>query len=172
VPRVAKAFVRYVELLNRTIGRFAMYLIFVMMGVLLFASISRSVFDVPHIWVVEMAQMTMATYYILGGGYSMQLGSHVRMDLLYGRWSTRTRAIVDLITGCCLMFYLTFLLYGGISSTQYAIEYNQKNYSAWAPPMAPIKVIMTFGIAMMLLQVVATFFKDLETAKGERRNEL
>ena len=144
-----------------------MYLIFVMMGVLLFSSISRGVFEVSHIWVVEMAQMTMAAYYILGGGYSMQLDSHVRMDLLYGRWSTKTRAIVDLVTGCCLMFYLTFLLYGGISSTQYAIEYGQKNYSSWAPPTAPIKIVMTFAIVMMLLQVVATFFKDLERSKGE-----
>lgn len=167
MPKAVRAFVRYVEVVNRTVGRFAMYMIFIMMGVLLFSSISRGVFDVSHIWVVEMAQMTMAAYYILGGAYSMQLDSHVRMDLLYGKWSLRTRAIVDLITGCCLMFYLVFLLYGGLSSTQYAIEYGQKNYSAWAPPMAPIKVVMTFGIAMMLLQVLATFFKDLETAKGE-----
>lgn len=158
---------RYVEVVNRTVGRFAMYLIFIMMGVLLFSSISRGVFNVSHIWVVEVAQMTMAAYYILGGGYSMQLDSHVRMDLLYGRWSLRTRAIVDAITGCCLIFYLIFLLYGGVSSTQYAIEYGQKNYSAWAPPMAPIKVIMTFGITMMLLQVLVAFLKDLDKAKGE-----
>ena len=92
----------------------------------------------PHIWVVEMAQFTMAAYYILGGGYSMQLGSHVRMDLLYGRWSERTKAIADVITACGLIFYLVFLLYGGISSAQYALEYDQRNYSAWAPPMAPI----------------------------------
>jgi TRAP-type mannitol/chloroaromatic compound transport system permease small subunit len=158
--------VRYVDAINRVVGRFAMYLIFVMMGVLLFSSISRGVFNVSHIWVVEMAQMTMAAYYILGGGYSVQLESHVRMDLLYGRWSLKTRAIVDMVTGCCLVFYLIFLLYGGISSTQYAIEYGQKNYSSWAPPMAPIKIIMTFGIAMMLLQIIATFFKDLEKARG------
>ena len=158
---------RYVDVVNRKVGRFAMYLIFVMMGVLLFSSISRGVFSVSHIWVVEVAQMTMAAYYILGGGYSLQLGSHVRMDLLYGRWSTRTRAIADLITGCCLIFYMVFLLYGGMSSTQYAIEYNQKNYSSWAPPMAPIKIIMTFGIAMMLLQILAAFFKDIEKAKGD-----
>ena len=168
MPKPVKAFVRWVDLINRTIGRFAMYLIFAMMGILLFGAISRSIFDVPHIWVVEMAQMTMAAYYILGGAYSVQLDSHVRMDLLYGRWSLRTRAIVDAVTGCLLTFYVIFLLYGGFSSTQYAIEYNQKNYSAWAPPMAPIKIVMTFGIAMMLLQVIATFFKDLEKAKGEK----
>lgn len=145
-----------------------MYLIFAMMGILLWGALSRSVFDVPHIWVVEMAQMTMAAYYFLGGAYSVQLESHVRMDLLYGRWSLRTRAIVDAVTGCCLVFYVIFLLYGGMSSTQYALEYGQKNYSAWAPPLAPIKIIMTFGIFMMLLQVIATFFKDLETAKREK----
>ena len=160
---------RFVDAMNRTIGRVAMYLIFAMMGILLWGALSRSVFDVPHIWVVEMAQMTMAAYYFLGGAYSVQLDSHVRMDLLYGRWSLRTRAIVDAVTGCCLLFYVTFLLYGGISSTQYALEYGQTNYSAWAPPLAPIKIVMTFGIVMMLLQVIATFFKDLETAKKEKR---
>ena len=144
-----------------------MYLIFVMMGVLLFGSISRGIFNVPHIWVVEMAQMTMAAYYLLGGGYSMQLDSHVRMDLLYGRWSIKRRAFTDSITAFCLVFYLVLLLFGAISSTQYAIEYNQKNYSVWAPPMAPIKVIMTIGIAMMLLQATSMFFKDLARARGK-----
>ncbi|HEX9584879.1 MAG TPA: TRAP transporter small permease subunit [Gammaproteobacteria bacterium] len=166
MPKPIKLFVRYVDAVNRVIGRITMYLIFVMMGVLLFGAISRSFFDVPFIWVVEMAQFVMTAYYILGGPYSIQLDSHVRMDLLYGRWSQRTRAIVDAITGCFLVFYLVILLYGGISSTQYAIEYNQKNYSVWAPPMAPIKVIMTVAIALMLLQIIATFFKDLEKAAG------
>jgi TRAP-type mannitol/chloroaromatic compound transport system permease small subunit len=144
-----------------------MYMIFAMMGVLLYSSISRTLFDLPLIWVVEVAQMTMAAYYLLGGGYSMQLDSHVRMDLLYGRWSIKRRAFTDSITAFCLVFYLVLLLFGAISSTQYAIEYNQKNYSVWAPPMAPIKVIMTIGIAMMLLQATSMFFKDLARARGK-----
>ncbi len=167
MPEVIKSFVRYVEAINRTLGRLVMYLILVMMGVLLFAAISRSVFDVPHIWVVEMAQMTMAAYYLLGGGYSMLLDAHVRVDVFYGRWSLKRRAYTDSVTAFCLVFYLVFLLYGALSSTQYALQYNQKNYSAWAPPMAPIKIIMSIGIALMLLQAIATFFKDLARARGE-----
>ncbi len=166
--RAIKLFVRYVDAVSRVVGRIAMYLIFAMMGILLFGAISRSFFNVPFIWVVEMAQFVMTAYYLLGGAYSIQLDSHVRMDLLYGRWSPRTQAIVDAFTGCLLIFYLVILLFGGISSTQYAIEYGQKNYSVWAPPMAPIKVIMSIGIAMMLLQIIATFFRDLEKAKGEQ----
>ena len=73
----------------------------------------------------------------------------------------------DVLTAAFLIFYLVFLLVGGVSSTLYALEYGQKNYSSWAPPLAPIKIVMTIGITLMLLQVVAVFFKDLAKARGE-----
>lgn len=157
--------------MNRFVGKFAMYLVFAMMGVLLYSALSRTLFDQPVIWAVEMAQMLMAAYYLLGGGYSMQLGSHVRMDLIYGRWPVRKQAFADSLTAFCLVFYLVILLYGGISSTQYALEYNQKNYSVWAPPMAPIKIVMTFGIFLMLLQAISVFFKDLARVRGAPLDE-
>ena len=55
---------------------------------------------------------------------------------------------------------------GGLSSSMYSLKYNQTNYSAWAPPMAPIKIIMTVGIALMLLQAISIFFKDLAKLTG------
>ena len=158
---------RWVDAVNRLVGRAMMYLIFVMIGILLWSSISRGFFDISYIWSVEMAQFMLTAYYILGGGYSMQLDSHVRMDLFYSRWSTRTQALADALTSGFLLFYIVFLLVGGISGTIYAIEYNQKNYSSWAPPLAPIKIIMCIGIALMLLQVIAQLFKDVARARGE-----
>lgn len=144
-----------------------MLLIFALMGVLLFSSTSRTFFNTSHIWSVEMAQFMLAAYYLLGGGYSMQLDSHVRMDLLYSRWSPRGQGLADALTSAFLLFYLVWLLVGGLSSTIYAIEYDQRNYSSWAPPLAPIKVIMTVGIVLMLLQAIAVFFKDVAKARGE-----
>ena len=167
MPKPIRLYVHYVEKINRIVGRFAMYLVFMMMGILLFAAISRSLFNVPHIWVIEMAQFTMVAYYLLGGGYTIQQDAHVRMDVFYERWPKKKQAFVDSFTSFFLIFYLIFLLYGGLSSTQYALEYGQKNYSSWAPPMAPIKIIMTFGIFLMLLQAFATLFKDIATAKGK-----
>lgn len=168
MPKGIKAFVRWVDAVNKKVGYFSMYLVFAMTGVLLYESISRTLFDQPHIWVVEVAQFIMAAYYLLGGGYSMILKGHVRMDLLYGRWSVRKQAVMDMITMPFLLFYLIFLLYGGLSSLQYAIEYQQVNYTSWAPLLWPIKLIMVIGIVLMLLQAVATFFKDMEKAiKGE-----
>jgi TRAP-type mannitol/chloroaromatic compound transport system permease small subunit len=167
MPEIVRIYVRYVDLMNRVIGRFAMYLVFVMMGVLLFSSTSRTFFDVSHIWTVEVAQFLLTGYYLLGGAYSMQLDSHVRMDLLYSQWSPNRKAVTDALTVCFLVFYLVVLLIGGISSTEYALTYGQKNFSAWAPPLAPIKIIMVIGIALMLLQVIAVFFRDLATARGK-----
>jgi TRAP-type mannitol/chloroaromatic compound transport system permease small subunit len=155
-----------VDAASRAVGRLAMYLIYVMIGVLLYSSISRSVFDLPLIWVVEMAQFMLAAYYFLGGDYSLLLDSHVRMDLAYSRWSPRKRAMVDVVTVMFLLFYLVLLLLGGLSSTEYALQYNQRNYSSWAPQLAPIKIIMCVGIVLMLLQAISMFFKDLARALG------
>ena len=69
----------------------------------------------------------------------MILDGHVRMDLLYGRWSPKKQATVDVFTIFFLIFYLVFLLIGALSSVQYALEYNQTNYTSWAPPLAPIQ---------------------------------
>ncbi len=167
MPNAIKTYVRCVDAVNRRVGKFALYLVFVMMGILLFASISRTFFNVPFDWTMEMAQFTMAAYYLLGGGYSMQLKAHVRMDVLYERWSEKKRARVDVITSGFLIFYLVVLLYGGLSSTLYALQYGQRNYSSWGPPMSPIKIIMVIGILLMLLQAVAVFFRDLAKARGK-----
>lgn len=166
MPKALITYVKYVEAVNRLVGKFAMYLVFVMMLILLYASLSRTILNSPVIWAVEMAQFTMAAFYILGGGYSVILRGHVRMDVLYSRWSPRTRAIMDVITAFFLLFYLAVLLYGGISSTAYSLQYNQTNYSAWAPPMSPIKIIMVIGILLMLLQCTARLIKDIATARG------
>ncbi len=144
-----------------------MYMIFVMIGLLLYMSLSRSVFNTPLNWGVEMAQFMMAAYYLLGGAYSMQIDAHVRMDILYSRWTPKGKALANILTAFCLIFYLVVLLIGGIYSTEYALIHGQKNYSAWAPPMAPIKIIMTIGIALMLLQAIAMFFRDVATLRGE-----
>ena len=148
MPKAVQLFVKYVDAVNRVVGRFAMYLIFAMLGVLLYSSIMKTFF-LPVLWTLETAQFLMVAYYMLGGGYSMQLGDHVRMDLLYSGRSSKKKGFVDSLTSFCLVFYLIILLYGGLSSTQYALFYGEKSYSSWAPYMAPIKIIMCFGIAMM-----------------------
>ncbi|OKL45646.1 TRAP transporter small permease subunit [Pseudovibrio exalbescens] len=154
-------YIRFVERINRRIGRVAMYGIFVIMAILLWSSISKTFFN-PSLWTLEMAQFAMVAYYILGGPYSIQMGANVRMDLLYGGWSVRRKAVVDCITVLFLIFYLSVLLWGGIDSTIYSFQYGgERSPTAWRPYLWPIKVIMCFGIVLMLLQAIAELFKDI-----------
>lgn len=159
-------YVRWVERVSRFFGRVAMYLVFAMIGVLLWSAFMRTGFNRPPLWSVEMSQFLLVAYFILGGAWTMQLDSHVRMDLLYARWTPRKRAFADTITSVCLVTYLVVLLWGGVSSTTYALEYGQRAATSWRPPMAPIKIIMTFGILLMLLQTIAFFFRDLARIRG------
>lgn len=167
MPGPIRAYVRIVDRLSRAVGLVAMYIFVLLMGMLLWSSAVRLTTGTSYVWVVEMAEFTMVAYYMLGGAHSLQLDSHVRMDLFYSHWSERSRAIVDAITILLVIGYAILLLRGGISSTIYALQYGQKNYSAWAPPLWPVKTIMVVGIFLVLLQLIATFFKDLAKARGE-----
>ena len=115
-----------------------------------------------------MAQFTMTAYYLMGGAYSMMEDQHVRMDIVYGNFSDKNKARMDLFTSFFLIFYLVTLLIGSYSSLIYTINTNQKLFTAWAPYVWPIKTIMLFGILLMLLQSFSIFFKDLAKVKGKK----
>ncbi len=196
MSRPLLGYIRRIDALNRYIGRLAMHLIFVLIGVLLWSSVSKTLFT-PALWTLETAQFVMVAYYVLGGPYSIQLGSNVRMDLFYGEWSNRTRAMVDTVTVLFLLFYLGVLLYGGISSTAYALGYFgtepltffgdllrtlvtegteaarakmgvlERSSTVWRPVIWPIKTIMVIGVFLMLLQALAELCRDILRLRGE-----
>jgi TRAP-type mannitol/chloroaromatic compound transport system permease small subunit len=166
MPGFIVAYVKYVDKFNRLIGRFMMYGIFLIIGVLMWSSISKTFF-MPSLWTLESAQFMMVAYYILGGAYAIQLNANVRMDLFYGEWSAKTRAWVDVFTVFFLIFYLTVLLYGGLESTLYSLEYGQRSRTAWRPYLWPIKAIMCTGFLLMILQSISQLFKDIATIRGE-----
>jgi len=161
-----QAYVGVIDRINRWIGRVVMYGIFVMMGILLWSSISKTFF-LPSLWTLEMAQFAMVAYYILGGPYSIQMGSNVRMDLLYGEWSERRKAQVDAMTVLFLIVYLVFLLWGGWDSLMYSFQYGgERSPTAWRQYLWPIKTIMVVGIFLMLLQAFSELFKDILRLRG------
>lgn len=180
------AYVRIVEALNRRIGRAMMYGLFAMMGILLWSIISKAFFS-PSLWTLEMAQFAMVAYYMIGGPYTIQMGSNVRMDLFYGSWSTRRKAAVDAMTVFFLIFYLAILLYGALGSTAYSLGYwgtepvafftglidgseeigrLERASTAWRPYIWPIKTVMVLGLVLMLLQALAELCKDIARLAG------
>jgi TRAP-type mannitol/chloroaromatic compound transport system permease small subunit len=163
--RALVLYVRAVESLCHGTGRVVMWGLFVLMGVLLWGAIGRATAQ-PPIWTDEMAQFLLMGYFILGGAYALQLGSAVRMDLLYSRWSPRARAAVDAVTILTLLVYLGVLLWGGWESLQYSLEFDERRRGLWRPYMWPIKAVMVAGIVLMLLQCTAFLIRDTARALG------
>ncbi len=166
MPRAVKTYVRVIDALSWYMGLFAMYLIFAMIGILSYASIMK-VFFLPSLWTVEMAQFFMVAYFTLGGAYTLKEGEHVRMDLLYSGFTMRGKVKIDLLTSFVLIGFLVMLQIGGVSSLIYALHYGEKSFSAWAPIMWPIKLVLNIGIFLTLLQAIAIFFKDWAALRGE-----
>jgi TRAP-type mannitol/chloroaromatic compound transport system permease small subunit len=127
MPKPIVAFVRFIDALNYRVGRFAMYLLYVLGAILLASTISRIVLGASFNWALEMSQFVLSAYYLLGGAYAWQQGAHVRMDLLYQSFPVRRRVMTDAITVLFVIFYLCVLFAGGLSSTNYAIVYKQQN---------------------------------------------
>ena len=184
---VLRGYIGVVDAVNRQLGRFIMYGLFAMMAVLLWSTISKAV-DQPSLWTLEVAQFAMIAYFFIGGPYAIQMGSHVRMDLFYERWSVRRKAMMDSLMVFCLITYLVVMLWGGLSSTAYALGYfgtepltfftglitgessmgtMERSRTIWRPYLWPIKTVMCIGIFLMLLQALSELCKDILRMRGE-----
>jgi TRAP-type mannitol/chloroaromatic compound transport system permease small subunit len=198
--KMLQCYIRTIDRFNYRIGRITMYGLFVMMAILLWSSLSKVAFD-PSLWTLEMAQFALVAYFMLGGPYSIQMGSNVRMDLFYGSWDLRRKAQVDAITVLFLIIYLASLLYGALASTAYALGHFkgepvsffgsviaafftggsdavteklghlERSATAWRPYLWPVKIIMVFAIFLMLLQAISEFLKDILRLRGEEMGE-
>jgi len=168
MPKIISTYVNIVDTICEKIGRFVMYWVFFMMFLLILSFITRNIINFPLMWIIEMAQFTITAYYLLGGGYSMLMDDHVRMDLFYGRLSKKGKAKMDIFTSIFLIFYLVLLFLGSITSLVYTIETKQKLFTAWAPYVWPIKSLMLIGILLMLLQAFSTLFKDIAKVKERK----
>lgn len=185
LPQPLIGFVRLTDKLNYGVGRFAMYLLFVLMAILMWSSISKAFFN-PSLWTLEMAQFVMVAYYVLGGPYAMQMGAHVRMDLFYAKGSPRTRAAWDGVTVLAVLFYLGVLIWGAAASFGFSLGLQwsdpaqsalglswpqigrlERSPTAWRPYMWPIKLVMLVGFVLMLLQALSSLIKDIATIRGE-----
>lgn len=184
MPRALVAYVRFVEALNHGVGRFAMYLLFALMAVLMWSSISKTFF-LPSLWTLEMAQFVMVAYFVLGGPYVMQMNGHVRMDLFYAMQSPRRRAWWDAVTVLALIVYLGVLVWGAAESLEYSLGLRwsdpetsalglswpqigrlERSPTAWRPYLWPVKLVMLVGFTLMLMQATATLIRDLAELRG------
>ena len=96
--------IKFIDAANDWVGRVLQYFLFAFFALLMVEVVRRYVFNNPTVWGNEMAQMFFGAYAILSGGYVLRTGGHVNVDILYGRFSPKTKAAVDICTS--FLFFL------------------------------------------------------------------
>jgi TRAP-type mannitol/chloroaromatic compound transport system permease small subunit len=132
--------------------------------------IMRYLFQAPTKWAYETTWMLYGALFILGGAYGLKHKLHVRVDILYNRWSPRTRAIFDLMVYIVIFFPVFYILIThSIIYAYYSWQLWETSYiSYWQPPVYPIKTVMVVGFVLFFLQGIAEFLRlAVLVAKGE-----
>ncbi len=102
---------------------------------------------------------------MLAGVYTFLHRAHIRMDIIYSRFSLRTRAAIDVVTGLLFFFYLIVMLLGTGRFAIESVKVMQVSPSPWGPPLYPIKIVAVIGVFLVLLQGVAQYIRSLYHAR-------
>ncbi|MGQ3212912.1 MAG: TRAP transporter small permease subunit [Shinella sp.] len=97
---------------------------------------------------------------MLGGAWTLKVNEHVRVDLIYGSVSERTRTWIDLLGGiffllpiCVLMIYFTWPWFVDSWVT------NEGSNNAGGLPRWPAKLMIPLGFGLVGLQGLAEIIK-------------
>lgn len=151
--------------ISEFIGKAVSWMCLAMIGVLLFEITARYFFLSPTSWAHESTTMLYGTFCILAGAYTHKHQAHVRSEVIYHVLRTRTRAILDLLTGTVVLVVFAVFFY---AACNFAIEswQNQEvsSKSTWGVPIYPFKTMLPLGVGLVLLQSIAHWIRDLLVA--------
>lgn len=84
------------DLINRAVGALTLWLALIMVLLQFGIVLLRYVFGISYIFLGEGVIYLHATLFMLGAGYTLWAGGHVRVDIFYAKLSSRSRAAVDI----------------------------------------------------------------------------
>ena len=122
-----------IDVLNLWVGRFTCLLLVPIIGVMVFEVVAAKAFVAPTLWVYDTSRMLAGVLFMLGAGYALMRGVHIRADFIYRSWSKPTQATVDAIL--YLGFYFPAMLFFFWSALDFTLDaFNERNgfaYDGW-----------------------------------------
>ena len=160
-------FIRFIDRISIVSGKIVAWMILPMSLSLVYEVVVRYAFNAPTIWASDISQILYGMFFMLGSAYALQRQQHIRTDFLYGKWSIRTRGVVD--AACYIGLYfpaLLFFLWVGSEFAYRSILFNEKIVtSPWMPIIWPLKLAIPISTVLLLLQGLSELAKSLFAAK-------
>jgi len=151
-------------------GRIFAWMIIPLVAGLTYEVVARYGFDAPTIWAFDLTYMLYGAHFMLGAGYALLRGAHIRTDMLYERYSDRKKGVVDAIA--YVFFFFPGMLFYFFSSVDEAIHSwrigELSEQTAWRPPLYPFKMVVPVAAVLLMIQGVSEVLKSLYAARTGR----
>ncbi len=143
-----------VDRLSTLVGKAFSWLIVALTLMISWEVFSRYALDNPHPWAFDVMSMMYGTLFMTAGAYTLSQNGHVRGDVLYGFFTPRLQAGLD------LALYSLFFIPGEVAlvwagynfaADSWAIN-EHSNVTANGPPVYPFKTIIPIAGAILLAQ--------------------
>jgi len=144
-------------------GKAASWLIFPLMFTITYEVIMRYGFSAPTVWAFDTGYMVGGGMVSLGMGYVLRQKGHVRVDVLYERFSSRVKLIVDFLLTLILFFpMMAIFIY---TSWQYFIlswaRGERSGYGIWEPTLIPFRFVVLAAWVILAVAGVAWFIRTV-----------
>ena len=157
-----KRVTRIIDSISDWTGIIFSYLVVPITLLTVFEVITRRVFNDPHDWTFETTAFMYGAHFMLVAAYGLLYNAHVRITIISDRFSPRVGAILDLI--CYFVLFLPFIilvLIYGIDFAATSWVQKETSWSAWGPPVYPIKTVIPLTAVLLLLQGISDIIKRL-----------
>ena len=150
-----------VDRFSTFVGHAFSFLIIALTLVITWEVFSRYALGAPHAWAFDVMAMLYGTLFMMAGAYTLSVNGHVRGDVLYGFFSPRVQASID------LTLYIVFFI-PGVVALAYAGYYyaaepwrinEHSNVTADGPPIYPFKTVIPVAGAILLAQGIVEIIR-------------
>ncbi len=129
--------------------------------------ISRYGFNEPTEWALDTTTQSFGAMFMLGAAYALLKNAHVRTDMLWEKFSDRTKGMIDSI-GFILFFLPTMavLVYISFDDFLYAMSINERSATtSWQPILWPLRGVIPLACALLFIQGISETLKSLWAAR-------
>ncbi len=170
MPKWMAATIVLIDAFSLWVGRITGWLILPLVIAMVYEVIARYAFTAPTMWVYDISRMLYGALFILGSGYALSKGVHIRSDFLYRKWSVKTQGKVD-VALYLLCYFPAMLIFFWVAGewAWTAVDRAERGMdTAWMPLLGPIKSCLPVGILFLIIQGVSELLKSIYAAKHGR----
>lgn len=157
-----ESIVKTIDKFNDWIGRISAYSVMLLMFVVVYEVVSRRLFNSPTVWGQEMTTFAYGLLIMMVLAYGLLKGSHVCVDLLSSRLTTKRQHILSIIMYIILFFpWITVMIPASVQFASISWQMKEMSWSQWGPPVYPIKTVIPISFILLWFQGLSTVLKSV-----------